>query len=170
MKKGALFILALALLTLSAAIVPVMAIGPVGALGKNPKFTVDAFGGLVSWRKDAGGYITWSPESEGDFWMEWRFLAASSGAGKEKDAIVFTLSTMGQFAADEDAYADGLPTVNENKWIFVDPDVKMTHRIYGSHGMVWWMYYMISGGKLAVADLAEARYPEGAFWMYNFIG
>jgi len=168
--KKAVLVIAVALMAVAMLATPVMAIGPVGALGKNPKFTVDPFGGLVSWRKDDGGYITWSPMSEGDFWMEWRFFAASSGAGKEKDAIVFNLSTMGQFVADEDAFADGLPTVNENKWIFVDPDVKMTHSIYGLHGMVWWMYYLISGGNPVVADLTEARYPEGAFWMYTFIG
>jgi hypothetical protein len=169
MKKAVLLI-PVVLIAVAMLATPVLAIGPFQALNKNEKFTIDPFGGLVSWRKDDRGYITWSPESEGDYWMEWRFLAASSGEGKKKDALVFTLATLAQFAADEEAYADGLPTVNENKWIFVDPDVKLTHPVYGEHGMVWWMYYVISGGNKSVADLTEARYPDGAFWQYNFIG
>ncbi len=171
-----LLVVFVALMAAAIFVPPVMAIGPFGALeNENARFSLDPFGGIVNWRVGepnvGGGYITWSSMEEGAFWMEWRWFDAGSGQGKAKNAIPFVYpATFIQFGIDEGAYADGLPTVNENKWIFVDADVKMTHPKYGSHGMVWWFYYTLSGGQASVADLVEGLYPEGAFWQYNFIG
>ena len=156
---------------------PVLAVGPFGALeNENARFSLDPFGGIVNWRAGEpwmpGGYTAWSSMEEGEFWMEWHWFDAGSGQGKAKNAISFVYpTTFIQFGADEQAYADGLPTVNENKWIFVDPNVQKYHTGTGKwHGMVWWFYLTLSGGQTSVADLTEGIYPEGAFWQYNFMG
>lgn len=175
MKKVAVVVLASVLLIMIAANAPVMAIGPFGALqNENPKFAVDPFGALQMSRGEAGGYITWAFQTEGenDYWMIWQWYDANNGKGKAENALSFTLPMLAQFAADEEAYGNGEPVSdNMNVWIFVDPNVKMYHSGTNiMHGMVWWFYYFLSGGKVEVANRLEAQYPNGAFWKYNFIG
>ena len=185
MKKATIVILGLTLLVLSAAVAPVMAIGPSGAVNnENPNFSIDVIDAVHNWRGGAVGQILWTPMPVGQphtFWSEMRLLDATSGGGKTKNAIAATRSTFAQWMADITAYGSGEPTVNENKWIFLSPDGSGNqdtfgpNGAYGTHGMVWyWLFISFyTGGYEDPAALASAvavQFPKGLFWQYNFIG
>ncbi len=187
MKKTAVLILAFALLTLSVAIVPAVAIGPSGAVDNdNPNFTIDAINAIHNFRGEASGQIIWTPMPVGQprtFWSEMRLFDATSGEGKIKNAIAAWPSTFGIWSSDITAYGNGQPTVNENKWIFLSPDGSGNQYAfgpsgaYGIHGMVWyWLYISYRTGGFSGPDAAAmatvnvAQYPEGLLWKYNFIG
>ena len=187
MKKAAVFIVALALLTLSAAVAPVMAIGPSGAVDNdNPNFSIDVINAIHNWRGGAAGQIIWTPMPVGQprtFWSEMRLFDAIAGGGKIKNAIAAWPSTFSQWGVDITAYGKGEPTVNENKWIFLSPEGSGNQYTfgpdgsYGTHGMVWyWLYISYRTGGYSGPDAAAqatanvVQYPEGLFWIYNFIG
>jgi hypothetical protein len=171
-----ILVIAVALLAIALFVTPVMAIGPFGASDNdNPNFWIDPVGAIWNYRGKAVGNIIWSPQPLGQprtYWSEWRWFDASSGGGKVNNAIAADMSTIGEWVADMAAYANGLPTVNENRWIFLSPEPSN-----GPHGMVWRMMYIsyLAGG-MSSADAAEAatfaaaQYPKGVFWRYNFIG
>jgi len=186
-KKATIVILGLALLALSAAVAPVMAIGPSGAVNnENPNFSIDVIDAVHNWRGGAVGQIIWTPMPVGQprtFWSEMRLLDATSGGGKAKNAIAATRSTFAQWVADMTAYGSGEPTVNENKWIFLSPegsgnqDTFGPNGAYGTHGMVWyWLFISLYTGGYsgpAAAEGASAlvvQFSKGLFWQYNFIG
>lgn len=184
MKKGAVLILVSTLLMISATVVPVMAIGPFGALDNdNSNFRIDAIGAVHNDCGKSEVTIIWTPMPLGEpqsFWSEQRFVNASSGGGRVNNALAADLSTFSQWADDMEAYANDEPTVNENKWIFLSPDgsgYQYDFGPYGTHGMLWFYFYIslrtagLSGPVAAArATTAIANYPEGRFWQYNLIG
>ncbi len=184
MKKIGVFTVILASLTLSIAVSPAIAIGPYGALDDdNPNFLIDAIGAVHNNCGQSLVRIIWTPMPLGrpqSFWSEQRFVAARSGGGRVNNAIAADLQTFTQWNDDMQAYANGEPTVNENKWIFLSPDGsgnQASFGPYGTHGMLWFYFYMslrtigLSGPPAAAAaSTAAANYPEGRFWQYNLIG
>jgi hypothetical protein len=169
-KKATVLIFALALLMMSAVVAPAMAIGPWEALevGNNPNLWV-ALGALHNSRGEAVGVVVWTEISGVS--LKWSFFDTVSGQGKANNAIVATLSTLAQFSADLNAYMNGEPTVNENKWIIMSPDGsgnQYFHPTYGWHGTIWWLFY-IGSGSSSIASYVASLYPNGVYWMYNFI-
>lgn len=151
---------------------PVMAIGPwqAGEVGNNPNLSVSN-GGLRDERGEAGGYIVWVQSTNG-YWLKWLFFDSSSGQGKMNSAIIADIATLAQSSADGLSYANGQNTVNENQWIYLSPDGSGTQYTVpglGTHGMVWWLFYAGFGHSVATANDAASRYPNGAFWQYNFV-
>jgi len=164
-KKAAVLILALALSMMFMTVAPAMAIGPWQALevGNNPNLWV-SLGALHNSRGEAVGVVLWA-ESSG-VWLKWSFFDALSGQGKANNAIAATLATLAQFSADVTAHINGEPAVNENKWIYLSQEGSGNQ--YNGHGMVWWLFYLISGSN-DIASYGATRYPNGVYWKYNFI-
>jgi hypothetical protein len=187
-KKGSIAVLALASLVVVAAVAPVMAIGPHGALhNDNPNFWIDPIGAVHNLCGKSAVDIIWTPMPLGGpqtFWSEQRFVVASSSGGKVNNALIADPSTFSQWAADMAAYPLGNPTVNENKWILLSPDGSDYPQYpmgpsgsYGTHGMLWYYIYvsMRTGGfsgpdAAAGATAAVADFPNGWLWQYNLVG
>jgi hypothetical protein len=164
-KKAAVLVPTLALLMISAAVAPVMAIGPWQAkdVGKNPNL-VTLLGALKNDRGKAVGVVEWFGAQ--DVLMKMSFFDTVSGQGKANNAINATISTVAQFFTDFLAYMNGEPTVNENKWIILSPEGSGNQ--FGGHGMIWWLFNYTFGNS-ATADLVASLYPNGVYWIYNFV-
>ncbi len=178
MKKTAVVVFALALSMMAAVVAPVMAIGPEQAfvVGLNPNLRFAA-GAVHIGRGAAGGNVLWY-ESPNGYSGKWEYFDATAGRGKINNAIIATISTISQFPADGNLYLAGKPTVNDNKWIYLSPEGSGNHfqfplpsplNALGSHGMIWWLFYLGFGRIVSVADNAAAQYPNGVFWQYNFV-
>lgn len=165
MKKAPVLILALALSVMFMTVAPAMAIGPWQALevGNNPNLFVN-LGALHNTRGETGVPVLWVETS--GIWQKWSFFDALSGQGKVNNAIGATYPTLMQFLADWNAYVNGGPTVNENRWIYLSPEGSGNQ--YNGHGMVWCLFFGISGSE-AIASFVASEYSNGVYWKYNFI-
>jgi hypothetical protein len=180
-----ILMLTIMLLAVTMMVTPVMAVGPTKALevGKNPnlKPTHTGYGAVNDCGNSGNGLIT---VLESGVWIKWNWFSASAGQGKFKNAINAgpappepTVPIFVIMEADTQAFLNGEETQLENKWIFMSPDGsgKQISAPFGTHGLVFWMFWGIFGGADAMPDSAifaaeeAAKYPDGVFWKYNFI-
>ena len=181
MKKAVSIVFVLALIVIFPAIAPVMAIGPNQAfdVGNNPNLTFD-LEALENHRGAALGFVLWHESSLG-YSGKWWWFDASEGGGKMNNAIDADIYTLSQYGLDETTWLSGNPTVNENKWIFLSPEGSgnqfqfpdfppyQAYHLLGSHGMIWWLFYLGFGNSVTLANFVAANYPDGIFWNYNFV-
>ena len=162
---------------------PVIAVGPTNptAIEKNENLEiVEGRIGARNYRGEAAGVIASWYTSRG-FWEKWRFFDARDGSGKSNNALEGNFVTLGQYSSDKDAFEIGEPTVNENKWIYMSPEGSGAQFPTPSgtlHGMVWWLYFLSYFDETDPSTLPYAiskaneianKFPEGAYWSYDFV-
>ena len=147
---------------------PVLAIGPFQAVdvGNNPNLTALSFPEEVArnWRGEAGGYMNWAASD-----IKSMFFDASAGQGKANNAVQANMATLSEIALE--LSGDAQLTL-ENKWIYLSPEGsgnQFTGGPLGTHGMLWWFTWGISGHNVAVANQWASLYPDGAFWQFAIV-
>jgi len=167
LKKTAVVVLALALLMMLGAVVPVMAIGPfnAGEVGNNKNLDFHS-GGVRNFRGAADGSNIWAVSSEG-VGIFWRWRPVSEDKVLEDRAFVISDITalaqlLYQIAGTQD------PEL-ENKWVYLSGTGGAQYNAgFGSHGMMYWFLFLVFKDP-ALALSGERQNPDGTYFMYNFI-
>jgi hypothetical protein len=165
--------LAVTILLIVILALPVMAIGPEQAadVGNNPNLE-SMLGGLINLRGEALGTNVWAYSTTSQHWVKWNWRDPTAAKGLMNNAIVVHMTTLGQVTGEalqnKWQYLSGDGGTNADQFIFTAGPYKS----YGSHGMLWWLFFFGFGKNAesaAGADRAAATYPNGALLMNNLI-
>ena len=161
MKKEAVFVLAFALLIMSAAAVPVLAVGPNKAaeVGHNPNVFINPTNQKTALNASNGDQsaldrITWY----GNQIILYKNVSNSNGI--LNNAITADINVVNAMNSNPNEFV--------NKWIYLSGE--NSGNSYNGHGMFyWWIRSQGFSDEAALASIA-ARNPDGGLMKFNYVG
>ncbi len=153
-RKILVLVLAFALIMVTSAVGPVMALGPLHAaeVGHNPHL-ISPFPGIAFMEPGENTFSWVTPTG-----VIQRDVVASVGAGRMNNALIADHNDVLAMQAGSPVYS--------NKWIYLSGETSGNQ--YNGHGMFYWWLLPVFGPTYSL--IITGQHPGGVFFTMNSVG